>query len=93
MDEFLLDAFRPGMEAGALYALYTMFGDDPFISTADRARTFSAWTMRGRGARRCVLMGQSDREEGRGGLANSLRLGDATCQHQTINLDNRLIKV
>ncbi len=43
VDGFLLDAYEPGMEAGALYALYTMFGDDPFISTAERARTFSAW--------------------------------------------------
>ena len=43
VDEFLLGAYEPGMEAQALCALYTMFGDDPFISTADRARTFSAW--------------------------------------------------
>ena len=43
VDEFLLDAYKPGMEAGALYSVYTMFGDDPFISTAARARTFSAW--------------------------------------------------
>jgi hypothetical protein len=43
VDEFLLGAYEPGMEAKALYGLYTMFGDDPFISSADRARTFSAW--------------------------------------------------
>ena len=43
VDDFLLDTYKPGMEAGALYVLYTMFGDDPFISSADRARTFSAW--------------------------------------------------
>jgi hypothetical protein len=43
VDEFLLDAYKPGMDAKSLYELYTMFGDDPFITSADRARTFSAW--------------------------------------------------
>jgi len=44
VDEFLLDQYKPGMAAEELCSLYTGFGEDPFIVTADPACRFSAWT-------------------------------------------------
>lgn len=44
VDEFLLDAYKPGMDVGDLYRLYTGFGEDPFIVGPDPACRFSAWT-------------------------------------------------
>jgi hypothetical protein len=43
VDDFLQDAYRPGMSAEELERAYRMFGDDPFIPGVDR-ETFSAWT-------------------------------------------------
>jgi hypothetical protein len=46
VDEFLVDAFKPGMSATDLYDCYTSFGDDPFIMPVDQkdpAVAFSAW--------------------------------------------------
>ncbi len=44
VDDFLLHHYRPGMTAEELYAGYTTFGEDPFLSTTDSNCTFSAWT-------------------------------------------------
>jgi hypothetical protein len=44
VDEFLLDQYKPGMDAVDLCRLYTGFGEDPFIVSADPACRFSAWT-------------------------------------------------
>ena len=47
VDNFLTDAFQPGMTAAALYEQYVGFGDDPFIVPLDPkdapAANFSAW--------------------------------------------------
>ena len=40
VDTFLAAHCKPGMRASELYALYTSFGEDPFIS----GHPFSAWT-------------------------------------------------
>jgi hypothetical protein len=44
VDEFLLDQYKPGMDATDLCRLYTGFGEDPFIVSDDPACRFSAWT-------------------------------------------------
>jgi hypothetical protein len=47
VDDFLAEAYRPGMSASALYEHYQSFGDDPFvmaINSSDPKVTFSAWT-------------------------------------------------
>lgn len=43
VDAFLLDAYKPLMTARELMELYTLFGEDPFISSADLDCSFSAW--------------------------------------------------
>ncbi|PJG53072.1 hypothetical protein CVM73_22075 [Bradyrhizobium forestalis] len=46
VDEYLIDAFKPGMTADALFESYTLFGEDPFIipdNPADASAKFSAW--------------------------------------------------
>ena len=35
VDEYLASAYEPGMTADALMTTYVMFGDDPFIVTAE----------------------------------------------------------
>jgi hypothetical protein len=44
VDEFLVAHHKLGMAADDLYAQYTAFGEDPFISPDDAMRRFSAWT-------------------------------------------------
>jgi hypothetical protein len=41
VNEFLEEAYKPGMSANDLYKSYTGFGEDPFIVGADVR--FSAW--------------------------------------------------
>jgi hypothetical protein len=46
VDEYLTDAFKPGMTADALFESYRSFGEDPFVvpdSPADAPVKFSAW--------------------------------------------------
>ncbi|RQH12687.1 hypothetical protein [Bradyrhizobium sp. RP6] len=46
VDEYLTDAFKPGMTADALFESYTLFGEDPFIvpdGPGDATIKFSAW--------------------------------------------------
>lgn len=46
VDEFLAEAFRPGMSATDLHDQYVHFGDDPFILPNDiqgQPVKFSAW--------------------------------------------------
>jgi hypothetical protein len=46
VDELLAGVFKPGMSATTLYDLYTSFGDDPFVVSADPKAApvgFSAW--------------------------------------------------
>ncbi len=46
VDDFLLDALKPGMTSENLYASYQSFGDDPFIIADPPLGTgilFSAW--------------------------------------------------
>jgi len=43
VDDFLRQAFRPGMTARELYSAYQGFGEDPFIVSDDPACVFSAW--------------------------------------------------
>jgi hypothetical protein len=43
VDDFLLAAHKPSMTAPELMDLYTTFGEDPFIASADPDCTFSAW--------------------------------------------------
>ncbi|HVF99576.1 MAG TPA: hypothetical protein VND68_07045, partial [Chloroflexia bacterium] len=35
VDSFLVASYRPSMTAGQLLELYTTFGEDPFIASAD----------------------------------------------------------
>jgi len=42
VDACLRESFQPGMQANALYELYRLFGDDPFI-VGSGAPEFSAW--------------------------------------------------
>lgn len=48
VDEWLADAFEPGMTSEALWEAYTLFGDDPFITPVDPkdapAANFDAWS-------------------------------------------------
>jgi hypothetical protein len=56
VDEFLVDAFEPGMSAAALYDLYKSFGDDPFIMPVDQKDppvAFHAWRYAGE---RCEII-------------------------------------
>jgi hypothetical protein len=41
VDEFLEEAYKPGMKAEDLYQVYIRFGEDPFIVGGDIR--FSAW--------------------------------------------------
>lgn len=46
VDDFLANAYKPGMSAGELYRSYTGFGDDPFIvcrEVPEPPVKFSAW--------------------------------------------------
>lgn len=43
VDEFLLATYEPGMAAEDLWAGYSTFGKDPFVSTSDKKCRFSAW--------------------------------------------------
>ena len=43
VDDYLLDAYEPGMTFDQLWSLYTGFGDDPFIVTTDKLCRFSGW--------------------------------------------------
>ena len=43
VDRFLLAEHKPGMTEEKLWQLYTLFGDDPFIVSADGECAFSAW--------------------------------------------------
>jgi hypothetical protein len=42
VDEFLAEAYRPGMTSGELYRSYTGFGEDPFVAPEPEEH-FSAW--------------------------------------------------
>jgi hypothetical protein len=44
VDGFLSLEHEEGMEAATLLRLYTSFGEDPWISSADKECKFSAWT-------------------------------------------------
>jgi hypothetical protein len=47
VEQSLINGYRPGMTADALYSGYVAFGDDPFIVVAggsDDGIKFSAWT-------------------------------------------------
>jgi hypothetical protein len=46
VDNFLADAFEPGMSSTALYECYVGFGDDPFMVPVQQSGapvSFSAW--------------------------------------------------
>ena len=45
VDEDLAQYFKPGIDGSALYEMYTLFGDDPFVvqDTHDAQVAFSAW--------------------------------------------------
>lgn len=47
IDEWLADAFKPGMTSEGLWQSYIAFGDDPFITPVDQkdapAANFDAW--------------------------------------------------
>jgi len=43
VDEFLLASYTEGMTAGHLMSTYKMYGEDPWISSADDDCKFSAW--------------------------------------------------
>ena len=43
IDDYLAAAFQPGMKAEELYAAFTAFGEDPFISPDIAQERFSAW--------------------------------------------------
>lgn len=51
VDEFLIDAFKPGMTAAALYEVYKGFGDDPFVVPTDPMP--GAFSARGYAKGRC----------------------------------------
>ena len=45
VDEYLADAYRPGMTADVLFRSYTSFGEDPFIVAPSTEKVdFSAWS-------------------------------------------------
>jgi hypothetical protein len=45
VDEFLVDAYKPGMSAADLFRSYVGFGEDPFIDHSGDVQQvkFSAW--------------------------------------------------
>lgn len=43
VDDFLTDAFKPGMSSAELYKHYLAFGEDPFIAPVPEREHFSAW--------------------------------------------------
>lgn len=43
VDSCLAGHIEPGITAGALYAKYRTFGDDPFIIPVPEGEQFSAW--------------------------------------------------
>ena len=43
VDEFLALNHRPGMTVAALFELYTLFGEDPFIVPDEAVERFSGW--------------------------------------------------
>jgi hypothetical protein len=43
IDDYLISAYKSGMEAEQLWASYVTFGEDPFIMTTDEQCKFSAW--------------------------------------------------
>jgi hypothetical protein len=43
VDDYLLDAYKPGLSAAELYSSYQSFGEDPWIASSDSSCTFSAW--------------------------------------------------
>jgi hypothetical protein len=43
VEDYLQSAYEKGMKAGELYALYTGFGEDPFIVGEPVVFRFSAW--------------------------------------------------
>ena len=63
VDEFLLPAYKPGMVAEELWALYTAFGDDAFIVTEDTQCRFSGWEY---ARRRCEELCGPQQNEGQG---------------------------
>ena len=46
VDDFLAAQYRPGLAADELYRLYTLFGEDPFISPERPGTRFSAREVR-----------------------------------------------
>jgi hypothetical protein len=53
VDAFLDSHYKPGLSEAELYALYTSFGEDPFISPDDAKVRFSAWTY---ARQRCAVL-------------------------------------
>lgn len=43
VDSYLIDAWKPGMDADTLLKLYRGFGDDPVVTGGDALCAFSAW--------------------------------------------------
>jgi hypothetical protein len=69
VDEFLAEAYTPGMTFGELYGGYTSFGEDPFIvgpPSPDTGILFSAWAY---AKRRCEELCTTEREREEGGGA------------------------
>ncbi len=42
VDEYLHESYEPGMKSGELFALYALYGEDPFIIGAAENVPFSA---------------------------------------------------
>ena len=58
VDEFLVSALKPGMNAATLYSQYTSFGDDPYITgSSEPGVPFSAWNY---AQERCAVMCSSE---------------------------------
>ncbi len=47
VDSFLREAYKPPMTAEELMGLYTSFGEDPFVASADVDCSFSSWAYAG----------------------------------------------
>jgi hypothetical protein len=62
VDDFLLSERKPGMTVEELWSLYTAFGDDAFIVTADKECRFSGWEY---ARRRCEELCRPQQHEGR----------------------------
>lgn len=43
VDDYLQSAYKQGMTAADLWENYCMFGEDPFIVSAEEQTRFSAW--------------------------------------------------